>query len=514
MPIVDIAGKPLYYLNEADGGALSNIYGEASKIIDSGYVQNGLALWLDGEFNAGKNVHEQNPSIWKDLSGNGYDFNLNNVTADDKAMVFNGSYARSENTVLQELLAGFKNRTIEVVCKINDATKSQVVFMGLGQVLPELSAAGLWYRSTSKGFKVGTGNSPVVKEENVTEMTSYSVVYGEDDLRDFLFYRNHASLTQGAEEGNMYNHAVSIGARLNTNGLTWEYLLDGEICCIRVYDRKLTDRERLYNYLIDKMRFGVKASNELTAMTFNVQNWTGLNSDEALISSILKKYNPDVAGFQEYDTSRSLGGVPIKEYLENIWESVEVGVPSSRTYSKAIVSHRETTPIETMEFSTLSPNTAKERLGYHKTYIEVNGKKIAVFNTHLDVSDSKNSEGVPYKYFQAQELCELVSKEEYFILMGDFNTTCLGIYEDDYINQLKPFVDKGFNIANCCAEFGFDITWYGTASKDGEKYPTDNIITSANITINNAFADYQKADNNTDGQVLDHMPLIAYLTVN
>lgn len=515
MPIVDVAGKPLYYLHDTKSSVLSSLYGDASKIIDSGYVQNGLALWLDGEFNAGKNVHEQNPSIWNDLSGNGYDFTLNAVTASDKAMVFDGSssYGRCENEALKELLSGLKERTVEVVCKFNNTSSVQTVFLSEGMTAsPEVGAAGLWYRPASGGVKVGSwADCPPVKVENVSEMASYSVVYGKTELSDFLAYHNNSGLTIGDVAGDMYNEALSIGARLKNDGTTWQYLLNGEICCIRVYDRKLTDRERYYNYLIDKLRFGLK-SNELTVMSFNVQNWTGLNSDEALISSILKKYNPDIAGFQEYDTSSSLSGVPIKEYLKNIWEFVEVGVPSSRTYSKAIVSHREISPVESVVYTNLNPNA--ERRSYNKSYIEVNGKKIAVFNTHLDVSSSVNSEGVQYKVLQAQELCEIVSKEEYFILIGDFNTTCLGIYEDDYINQLKPFIDKGFNLANCCAEFGFDITWYGTASKDGEKYPTDNIITSANITINNAFADYQKADSNTDGQVLDHMPLIAYLTVN
>ena len=517
MPIVDVAGKPLYYLKEADGGALSSIYGEASKIIDSGYVQNGLALWLDGEFNAGRNVHEQAPTVWKDLSSNGYDFTLNAVTASDKAMVFDGSssYGRCENEALKELLSGLKERTIEVVCKFNNTSSAQTVFLGNGMTAsPEVGAAGLWFRPVNGNpyFKAGSCDlTPTIKSGNVGQLASYSVVYDDKNLSDFSAYQNNASLTQDAVAGNMYNVAISIGARLKNDYKTWQYLLNGEICCIRVYDRKLTDRERFYNYLIDKMRFGLKASNELTVMSFNVQNWTRLNSDEALISSILKKYNPDVAGFQEFDSSKSLGGVAIKKYLNDIWESVEVGVPSSGTYSKAIVSHRETSPVETVNYQNLKPNA--EKRSYLKSYIELNGKRIAVFNTHLDVSDSVNSEGVQYKVLQARELCEIVSKEEYFILIGDFNTTCNSVEHADYINQLKPFADAGFHLANC-SEFGFDITWYATASKDGERYPTDNIITSANITISNAVVDYQKIDKNTNAQILDHMPLIAYLTVN
>ncbi len=522
MPIVDVAGKPLCYLHDTNSSVLGSLYGDASKVIESGYVQKGLALWLDGEFNAGKNVHEQNPSVWKDLSGNGYDFTLNAVTVSDKAMAFDGtsSYGRCENGALKELLSGLKERTIEVVCKFNNTSSAQVVFLGEGmtEFPSNEGAAGLWYRPTSSEsfFKAGTwSKSPTIKAGNVGQFKSYSVVYDDKNLSDIAVYQNNASLTQDAVAGNMYNEALSIGARLKNDDKTWQYLLNGEICCIRVYDRRLTDRERYYNYLIDKMRFSFKASNELTVMSFNVQNWTKLNSDETLISSILKKYNPDVVGFQEYDTSGSLGGVPIKDYLNDIWEFVEVGVPSSRTYSKAIVSHRETTPIETMEFTTLSPNTAKERLGYHKTYIEVNGKRIAVFNTHMDVSDSKNSEGVPYKYFQAKELCEIVSKEEYFILLGDFNTTCDSIEHEDYINQLKPFVDAGFNLTNCCAEFGFNNTWTDSATTDAGRWlPTDNIITSASISVNSIAVDTQKIEANTDGQLLDHMPLIAYLTVN
>lgn len=515
MPIVDIAGKPLYYLSGSNGGALSSFYGEAAKIIDSGYVNDGLELWLDGEFNAGKHMHEETPTVWKDLSSNGFDFTLNAVTVSDKAMVFNGStsFAKCDDDALRELLSGLKDRTVEIVCKFNNTASAQVVFLGEGNTAtPEIGAAGLWYRPSSGGFKVGTwDNSPAVKSDKAQRLMSYSTVYDNDKLNDFGFYQNNVSLTQDATAGNMYNSALSIGARLKNDGSTWQYFFNGEICCIRVYSRKLSDRERYYNYLVDKMRFGLKADNELTVMTFNVQNWTGLNADEELMNSIFRKYNPDVAGFQEYNTAKSLGGVSVKDYLNDIWEFVEVGVPSSRTYSKAVVSHRETSPIETVDFTQLNPNA--ERRSYHKTYIEVNGKKIAVFNTHLDVSASRSTENVQYKVLQSRELCEIVAKEEYFILLGDFNTTCMGVYEDDYVNQLKPFVDAGFHLANC-SEFGFDITWYATSSKDGEKYPTDNIITSANITINDAVVDYQKADNNPNGQILDHMPLIAYLTVN
>ena len=44
------------------------------------YVPDGLVAMWDGEWNAGGGVHDPNATVWKDLSGNGYDMNVVDVS--------------------------------------------------------------------------------------------------------------------------------------------------------------------------------------------------------------------------------------------------------------------------------------------------------------------------------------------------------------------------------------------------------------------------------------------------
>lgn len=272
------------------------------------------------------------------------------------------------------------------------------------------------------------------------------------------------------------------------------------------FDAKGNIPTRLYDRKSNRLN-----GSDLVVMSFNIQRCKGLNSDENLISAIFKKYNPDIAAFQEYDTVVSPSELPMDEYLKSFWGYLQVGEATSANFSKAVASHIPLSDVVSVDYTNLHPN--QERRSYHKSYIEFNGKNIAVFNTHLATSTSKNSEGVQYKVLQAQELCEVVKQEEYFILMGDFNTNCTNADHVDYTNQVKPFVDEGFNLANCCDEFGFNDTYTDGTSLDDTWLPCDHVITSANISINRVIVDSMKVDANT-GLTIDHLPLVAYLTVN
>ena len=232
------------------------------------YVRDGLVLWLDGDENLmSVKAEDGTPvTVWRDRAINGQQANVGAVVKSLDAMIFDGINSRgriadTETVVLSGILSGLKERTVEIVCKLDNADNVQTVFIGAGNTAtPEIGAAGLWYRPTSGGFKVGTwDNSPVVSVQNVTNRASYSIVYGNSDLSDFNFYQNGNLCTKGGIAGNMYSAATAIGARLKTDGTTWQYRLSGEICCIRVYNRKLTDAERGRNLEIDRRRFDIDA---------------------------------------------------------------------------------------------------------------------------------------------------------------------------------------------------------------------------------------------------------------
>lgn len=232
------------------------------------YIRDGLVLWLDGEESLITKEAEDGTTItvWNDRVINGQYAEVGGALKSEDALAFDGTNSRGElsktgTVVLSGILKGLKERTLEIVCKLNNTTDVQVFMLGEGNTAtPEIGAAGLWYRPASGGVKVGTwDNSPIVIVQNVTERASYSIVYGDTDLEDFNCYQNGVLCTKGEIAGNMYSEANAIGARLKTDGATWQYRLCGEICCIRVYNRKLTDTERAKNFEIDKRRFAINA---------------------------------------------------------------------------------------------------------------------------------------------------------------------------------------------------------------------------------------------------------------
>ena len=81
--------------------------------------------------------------------------------------------------------------------------------------------------------------------------------------------------------------------------------------------------------------------------------------------------------------------------------------------------------------------------------------------------------------------------------------------------MIKPFVDAGYNVANCTSDSGFIGTYTSGNTASSTFWPNDNIITSANLEIDNFIVDTSKIDvAEQTSQTIDHLPLIAYLTIN
>ena len=100
---------------------------------------------------------------------------------------------------------------------------------------------------------------------------------------------------------------------------------------------------------------------------------------------------------------------------------------------------------------------------------------------------------------------------------GDFNVAdCHGKASDEYIANIKPFIDEGYHSANCSDQHGFLATYYNGTSVNNYNICEciDEIITTSNIDINMVTVDKQKSDANTDGLALDHLPIIAHCRVN
>lgn len=142
---------------------------------------------------------------------------------------------------------------------------------------------------------------------------------------------------------------------------------------------------------------------------------------------------------------------------------------------------------------------------FESATITVDGKTITIVNTHNDFVLS-------YQEQEVTDLLAFLSNLDYFILCGDFNINLAveDTTDEQYINNVKRFLDAGYNVGNCVLDW--IPTYYGTSSPTGGKF-TDNVITSANIDIESISAYTAKLTDGLEDKI-DHLPFIAVLTIH
>ena len=220
-----------------------------SEIPSVDYVQDGLVLLLDGIRNT-RSGHSTNTSIWEDLSGNNYDYTLNNIQINDNNIYFKGtnnSYAlRKEN--LSEIFGNtlYDDRTIEIVVK--DTSDSHIWICGNSS---SRKAIGIYGERLTVSIPPDNVSTFSLKN-SVLKVNNYSILHKKEG--EICVYQNDEQLVK-TNNLNCWTHSgeVSYIGNRSTNGTP----LNGEIYSIRVYNRILTEKEINYNYQIDKKRFGI-----------------------------------------------------------------------------------------------------------------------------------------------------------------------------------------------------------------------------------------------------------------
>ena len=220
-----------------------------SEIPSVDYVQDGLVLLLDGIRNT-RSGHSTNTSIWEDLSGNNYDYTLNNIQINDNNIYFKGtnnSYAlRKEN--LSEIFGNtlYDDRTIEIVVK--DTSDSHIWICGNSS---SRKAIGIYGERLTVSIPPDNVSTFSLKN-SVLKVNNYSILHKKEG--EICAYQNNEQLVN-TNNLNCWTHSgeVSYIGNRSTNGTP----LNGEIYSIRVYNRILTEKEINYNYQIDKKRFGI-----------------------------------------------------------------------------------------------------------------------------------------------------------------------------------------------------------------------------------------------------------------
>lgn len=263
------------------------------------------------------------------------------------------------------------------------------------------------------------------------------------------------------------------------------------------YDVEGEELEQAYdvngNPLIEQIATG------FAVMTYNVQWFSGLNSNQSMQQNIIDTYSANIIGLQELRSSMpDVGSAVLSDY-----PYIQLGTQTNKTGMASKIQLNNVT-------SGTFTNQASETRGWQKAYITVDGKTICWINTHLETSSYET-----VKVAQAAEVFAMVQNETYFIITGDFNTVCKSVNDTEYTTIMKQFIDAGYNSANCSEQHGFLDTWTSGNTAGGTWYPCDHVITSANISIDNVVVDTTKIDMAAEtGQSIDHLPLIAYLTIN
>lgn len=229
------------------------------------YVQDGLIAMWDGIENAGWGVHAPNATVWKDLSGNGYDFSfIDGVTGatweggDHLYLAHNNkSSIGVASTVSLLPITDGGDCTVEEIYDLGEwvffdnIANSQMPFRLFGAAVP----VG---RFNHSGF---VGNSALTVAQNMTYAYRDTL-----ETRTGLQYRN-AMLTQGSTQltlcvGDSFTSLVPSYSEAKTFTVGDAIISRPPFCnaklySVRVYDRVLTDAEVSHNYAIDKARFGL-----------------------------------------------------------------------------------------------------------------------------------------------------------------------------------------------------------------------------------------------------------------
>lgn len=235
--------------------------GEKERQVYGEYVGKGIILYLDGINNTRKG-HDDNATVWEDLSGNNYDF-IKLSSAENAIWSENSYVGDGTNRALyynQAILADATECTIEVCYDVPKLTNYYWVFQSRES---NYGANGFQFfvSSAKRGSGVfltydnhkGLGDFDTCTDINGRTM---GIALNNQTIE---FSNNTEFYSTDVEEGYMQ----SVAQRTNyTIGSTYPwanaYYFQGNIYAIRIYNRKLSEAEIAYNCEIDKLRFNLE----------------------------------------------------------------------------------------------------------------------------------------------------------------------------------------------------------------------------------------------------------------
>lgn len=204
------------------------VFGSDTPAWENPYITDGLIFMVDG-IEKGKNE-----GTWTDLVG-GITFTNNNVINTDYGWSFNGSSSYFYST---SVFTGSSNHTVEVCFKPNN-TNTYCLFSCNNSTRYNI----LFYKSGNNiTFSQYANTYTIVLSAN----QNYSVSLNLD--RGLL---NGTSISKNSNTDYWTANDFYIGRRAKG------FYFNGEIYDIRVYNRKLSQEEQLFNFNSDNTRFNL-----------------------------------------------------------------------------------------------------------------------------------------------------------------------------------------------------------------------------------------------------------------
>ena len=250
--------------NEVKSGEDYYKYNSAYTIATNkyGYVKNGLELLLDGIDNTG-NGHSNTTTTWSDLSGNGKNGTLKNMTAssawNEDSLVFD-----ENNAYVLIAPMNYDKVTLELVMSeetINDEVESIFNNINTGGYrilkLANKKLAFDVYITEEKAYKYpNRWETGYFKAEANTKYSISGTYNGEKITNRVNSEYDYLNII-GTIKTTTKDTYMVIGGNPYGTSLQADEKFTGTIYSARMYSRALTDEEQSTNYLADKARYNL-----------------------------------------------------------------------------------------------------------------------------------------------------------------------------------------------------------------------------------------------------------------
>lgn len=229
------------------GSSVEGIPAEDYTIAD--YIQDGLIAMWDGEFNAidsdGAWYHDPDATVWMDLVGDA-DLTVFKPWSDN-ALVGDG-VSRMAHTSQSSQFLMFQ--TVEA-CFKTESEDFQFVYIDVGR----RTCIGCYGTSVGVGLRQARLLDSSSLDRNLTISTIYAGTSTSDNTSVFAC-ANGVPLTKtgsGNWSAPLAWNSVTIGSAYRATTSCFK----GQVFCVRMYSRALSESEIHHNYLVDQARFGL-----------------------------------------------------------------------------------------------------------------------------------------------------------------------------------------------------------------------------------------------------------------